>query len=154
MLLIKRKVQRSVMLKQRKIVMGNLDTDFATFMINFFHSEENHGIKFLFHLLIRTNGYILSEYSFSPLGSSQSMGKIIVTSWNRHNRIPQKKAEDSWRERKEWAESFSLCLFFKATSLRSRLWVGCIVWTQNSILDPVTSSLRYSEEEIEYDIFG
>lgn len=75
------------MLKQKKTFLGSLDTTFATFMKVLgkwvtLHSEEDQGIKLLFHSLIIT---LASSHEIKavcylnihslPLGNSQSMSK-------------------------------------------------------------------------------
>lgn len=133
MLLMKKKVQKGIMLKQKKIFVGNLDTTFAIFMKVLgkwvtLHSKEDQGIKFLFHSFIITLASshepmavcYLNIHSL-PLGNSQSMSKNYTEDDDYYfmeqiKQSPTKEGKDSWGKRKEWAERF----FFKATSLTSR----------------------------------
>lgn len=75
------------MLKQKKIFVGSLDTTFATFMKVLgkwvtLHSEEDQGIKLLFHSLIitlasshETKAVCYLNIHSLPLGNSHSMSK-------------------------------------------------------------------------------
>lgn len=84
MLLMKKK---GIMLKQKKIFVGSLDTILAIFMKVLgkwvtLHSEEDQGIEFLFHSFIitlasshETMAVCYLNIHSLPLGNSQSMSK-------------------------------------------------------------------------------